>query len=310
MKSRRLFITGGAGFIGSHLAEELSRQGHQVVVYDNLRTGSRMNLSGIPHEYIDGDVRDYALLLASMTGCDAVFHLAALTSVAESMENIDECIEINVQGTVNILKAARQNKLKKCVFASSAAVYGDSPVVPKTEDMIPQPKSPYAITKLDGEYYCELFRQYFGLSTVCARFFNVFGERQDPRSAYAAAIPIFMSNALRHEPVSVYGDGAQTRDFIYIKDIVKAMLFLMDNGEGSINIGYGKQITVNQLVTTIQAIFHSPAEVIHVAERPGEIRHSYASVLKLSSLGFQPLHTLDEGLQRTADYFISCQTKD
>jgi UDP-glucose 4-epimerase len=295
----KVLVTGGAGFIGSHLTEELVRQGYQVLVFDNLRTGKIQNLNGIPHRFIEGDVRNYATLVEAVHGCEMVFHLAALTSVAESMRNIDECIAINLNGTLNVLKAARENQVKKLVFASSAAVYGESPDLPKTEAMRLEPKSPYAITKADGEFYCNLFHESFGLPTVCARFFNVFGERQDPHSAYASAIPIFIARALKNEPVVIYGDGTQTRDFVYVKDIVKALLLLKDHGFGVYNIGYGKTIDLNTLVALIRSLIHSDAPIRYEPERPGEIKHSYASAAKIETLGFKPDYTLDEGLNRT-----------
>jgi UDP-glucose 4-epimerase len=294
----KVLITGGAGFIGSHLAEELVKQDYQVVIYDNLRTGKIQNLVGIPHQLINDDVRNLTTLAKAVQGCEAVFHLAALTSVVESMENIDECISINLHGALNVLKAARENKVKKVVFASSAAVYGESPELPKIESMRLEPKSPYAITKVDGEYYCNLFHESFAVPTVCTRFFNVFGERQDPHSAYASAIPMFIAKALKNESITIYGDGTQTRDFVYVKDIVKALLLLKENGSGVYNLGYGKAIDLNTLVVMIRSLLHSDAPIQYKPERPGEIKHSYASIAKIESLGFKPGYTLEEGLNR------------
>jgi UDP-glucose 4-epimerase len=226
------------------------------------------------------------------------------------MENIDECIDINVQGTVNVLKSAKKNGLKRVLFSSSAAVYGDSPQVPKTEEMAPTPQSPYAITKLDGEYYGELFQRYFGVDTVCARFFNVFGERQDPQSSYAAAVPIFITRAIHDKSLTIYGDGNQTRDFIYVKDIVSALIYLMKTGNGVINIGYGKHITINDLVKTIKKIVNSKSSVHYEEKRPGEIEHSYASIHRLSSLGFQPAFSLEEGLRNTVNYYLQTASNE
>lgn len=228
---RKILITGGAGFIGSHLAEALILQGHQVTIYDNLRTGNLANLADLPVDFVRGDILDERLLLNAMNNHEVVFHLAALTCVVESMQKMEECIAINPHGAPNVLKAAKENRIKEVIFASSAAVYGDSPELPKTEVMPLQPKSPYAITKIDGEYYCNLYNECYGLPTVCARFFNVFGERQDPDSAFASAIPVFISHCLRDRPVTIYGDGAQLRDFIYVKDLVKALLLLMEQGK-------------------------------------------------------------------------------
>lgn len=205
----KILITGGAGFIGSHLAESLIEEGHSVTVYDNLRTGNRSNLGYLPVHLVQGDILNETLLFESMRHHEMVFHLAAFTSVVESMNHMEECIAINFHGTLNVLKAAKENQVRKVILASSAAVYGDSPGLPKTEEMHLNPKSPYAITKVDGEYYCNLYSDAYQLPTVCARFFNVFGERQDPNSSYAAAIPIYISRFLQNKPVTIYGDGNQ-----------------------------------------------------------------------------------------------------
>ncbi len=304
----KILITGGAGFIGSHLAAELARQGNHVTIYDNLLTGRPDNLSGIPHTLIQGDIRDLDHLNAAVRDCEIVFHLAALTSVTESMANLDEYLAVNLMGTLNVLKAAKNNHIKKVIFASSAAVYGDSPELPKSEEMRLNPQSPYAITKADGEYYCDLFNAHFGLATVSARFFNVFGERQDPNSSYAAAIPIFISKGIRNQPIVIYGDGTQTRDFIYVKDLVGALILLMNKGTGVYNIGYGQTINVNTMVGMIQCILNSASKINYAAERPGEIKHSYSSIVKLTTLGFHPKFSLETGLQRTIDYFSAYQS--
>ncbi|NLW48200.1 MAG: SDR family NAD(P)-dependent oxidoreductase [Firmicutes bacterium] len=299
----KILITGGAGFIGSHLAEELARQGNELVIIDNLRTGKLVNLSNIGHTFINADIRDYAVLKSALEGCSSVYHLAALTSVVESMDKIEECVSINLQGALNVLKAVRENGVKKICFASSAAVYGDSPELPKIETMRLDPQSPYAITKVDGEYYCNLYKDFYGVATVSARFFNVFGERQDPNSAYASAIPIFIRKALSNEPINIYGDGTQTRDFIYVKDIVKALIFLMENNSAGVyNIGYGSKIDINSLVNLIKELVGSDSAIRYLPERAGEIRHSFASVKKLMDLGFKPDYALKDGLTRTIDF--------
>jgi len=299
----KILITGGAGFIGSHLVEALIKAGHSVTAYDNLRTGCLSNIEHLGVKFIQGDILDENLLSKSMSGQELVFHLAAFTSVVESMKLMQECIDINFQGTLNVLKAAQENHIRKVIFASSAAVYGDSPELPKVEEMCLNPKSPYAITKVDGEYYCKLYSDSFHLPTVCARFFNVFGERQDPNSSYAAAIPIFISKFLKSEPVTIYGDGNQLRDFIYVKDLVKALMLLMDKGNGIFNVGYGKAININTLVHMIQDHLKTNSEVNYSAERPGEIKNSYSSVDKLYSLGFKPDFSVETGLLRTIDFY-------
>ena len=299
----KVVITGGAGFIGSHLAENLSEQGYDVVVYDNLITGRKENLERVRHTFILGDIRDYDHLHASIEHSIFVYHLAALTSVVQSMENMNDYIAVNVQGTVNVLKAATARGAYKVLYASSAAVYGDSHILPKSEDMRMQPQSPYAITKLDGEYYCNVYQQYLGLKTVCTRFFNVFGEKQDSNSPYAAAIPIFISKALRNDRIDIYGDGTQTRDFIYVKDLINAMIFLMEKGEGVFNLGYGRTISVGNLVDLVIKLTNSRSEIAYVPERLGEIKHSYASVEKLNRLGFSPVYSLDSGLTRALSFY-------
>jgi UDP-glucose 4-epimerase len=299
----KILITGGAGFIGSHLAEELAHHGNNITIYDNLLTGRLDNLSEIPHTFIQGDIRNLDLLVEALQDCDIVFHLAALTSVTESMANMDEYLAVNLMGTINVLKAAKANKVKKLILASSAAVYGDSDELPKVENMQLAPKSPYAITKIDGEYYCGLFNDFYGLPTVCARFFNVFGERQAEDSPYSAAIPIFISKVLRNETISIYGDGTQTRDLVYVKNVVRALILLMGQGTGVYNIGSGQTIDINSLVHKIFQILNSHPAVRYIPERPGEIKHSYASIEKLTALGFQPDFSLEEGLTRTIGYY-------
>jgi UDP-glucose 4-epimerase len=217
-----VLITGGAGFIGSHLAAHFKGQA-AVRILDNFRSGHRRNWEGIDAELIEGDILDPAVLRRAVHGVDYVFHLAAMVSVPESVQHPLECEQINGLGTLRVLEEAAHAGVKKLFFASSAAVYGDNPVVPKTEMMTPEPKSPYAITKLLGEHYCQFFREEGRLPTVCLRFFNVFGPGQNPKGAYGAAVPVFVERALRGEVLTVYGDGGQTRDFIGVHDIVAAI---------------------------------------------------------------------------------------
>ena len=218
---KRVLVTGGAGFIGSHIVEHFQGQA-EVRVLDNLRSGFKHNLAGLEHEFIEGSILDRDLVRQAVDGMDYIFHLAAMISVPESMQKPIECTEINTNGTLVVLEEAAKAKVKKLVLSSSAAIYGDNPVVPKVETMFPEPKSPYAITKLDGEYYCKMFTAEGRLQTACLRYFNVFGPRQDPKSQYAAAVPIFIDRALKHEAIAIYGDGEQTRDFIFVKDIAAA----------------------------------------------------------------------------------------
>ena len=299
----RVLITGGAGFIGSHIAEYFNGKA-EIRIFDNLRTGYKHNLDGLDVEFIEGDICDRAAVKAAMQGVDYVFHLAAMVSVPESMFKPGECVDINVHGLLNVLEEAAAAGVKKLCFSTSAAIYGDNPVVPKLETMIPEPKSPYAITKLDGEYYCNMFTREGKLQTACLRYFNVFGPRQDPKSAYAAAIPIFTAKAVANEDITIYGDGEQTRDFIYVKDIVEANVFMaMNDFTGVYNIAYGKKITINDLVKEIVKVTNSQSKVVHLDERPGDVKHSMAGVEKLASTGFKPKHTFAEGMEKTIAFF-------
>lgn len=301
----KILITGGSGFIGSHIVELYQGKAEEIRVLDNLRTGYRKNLDGLQHTFIEGSITDRELVREAMKDVDHVFHLAALVSVPESMERPAECVDINVHGLLNVLEEAAAAGVKKLVFASSAAVYGDNPEVPKVESMIPEPKSPYAITKLDGEYYLGMFQREGRLETAAIRFFNVFGPRQDPKGAYAAAVPIFIEKAVRGEDITVYGDGGQTRDFIYVKDIAGALSFVAETPgvNGVFNAGYGGQITINDLANGLIQAAGSTSRVLHAMERPGDVRHSRASADRLRAAGWVPKHTLDEGLAVTLEFF-------
>ncbi len=293
-----LLITGGSGFIGSHLASHCQRFAN-VRVLDNFRTGHRRNLEGLNAEIIEGDILDRDTLRTAMQGVDFVFHLAAMVSVPESVSQPLECERINAQGTLHVLEEAAAAGVAKVFFASSAAVYGDNPVVPKVETMLPEPRSPYAITKLHGEYCCQFYRDEGRVPTVCLRFFNVFGPRQDPRGPYAAAVPIFMEKAQRGEPLTIFGDGEQTRDFISVKDIVSAILHVTLTKEisGVFNAGGGGALTINTLARQIIAAADSPSEIQYLPDRPGDVRHSRASIDKLLTTGWKPATSLEEGLR-------------
>jgi UDP-glucose 4-epimerase len=240
-----------------------------------------------------------------MQGVDYVFHLAAMISVPESMRQPVECTEINTIGTLVVLEEAGRAGVKKLVLSSSAAIYGDNPITPKLETMVPEPKSPYAITKLDGEYYCRMFTAEGRLQTACLRYFNVFGPRQDPQSQYAAAVPIFIDRSVKNQPITIYGDGEQTRDFIYVKDIAAANAFFATESPatGVFNVAYGGRITINDLATSIRRLTGSSSEIKHAAERPGDVKHSQAAIDRLESAGFKPQGSLMEGLQATVAFF-------
>jgi UDP-glucose 4-epimerase len=301
----KILVTGGSGFIGSHIVEHYQDKADEIRVLDNLRTGYRKNLDGLKHVFIEGSITDRDVVAKAVEGVDYVFHLAALVSVPESMAKPAECVDINVHGLLNVLEASAAAGVKKLVFASSAAIYGDNPTVPKLETMLPEPKSPYAITKLDGEYYLDLFNRERGLETAAIRFFNVFGPRQDPKGAYAAAVPIFIEKALKGEDITVYGDGEQTRDFIYVKDIVGALSFAVETPgvTGVFNAGYGGQMTINDLASKILAAAGSSSTVLHGPERAGDVKHSRSSADKLRHAGWQPKHSLDDALPTTLEFF-------
>jgi UDP-glucose 4-epimerase len=300
----KVLVTGGAGFIGSHIVEHFQGLA-EVRVLDNLRSGFIRNLAGFAHEFVQGSICDREAVRAAMQGVDFVFHLAAMISVPESMQKPVECNEINTTGTLIVLEEAARAKVKKLVFSSSAAIYGDNPVTPKIETMLPEPKSPYAITKLDGEYYCKMFADEGRLQTACLRYFNVFGPRQNPKSQYAAAVPIFIERALKHEPITIHGDGEQTRDFVYVKDIAAANAFLATKSAatGVFNVGHGRRITIKDLAAMICRMSDSDSTIQHAPERAGDVKHSLASVEKLHVVGFEPVGNFEEALAATIGFF-------
>ena len=300
-----ILVTGGAGFIGSHIVEHFQGKAAEIRVLDNLRSGYLHNLDNLEHTWIEGSITDRSLVKKAVEGVDYIFHMAAMVSVPESIEKITECVEINIHGLINVLEEASSAGVKKLVFPSSAAVYGDNPTVPKLETMLPEPKSPYAVTKLDGEHYLEIFRSQGKLETASIRFFNVFGPRQDPKGAYAAAVPIFIEKAIAGDPITIFGDGEQTRDFIYVKDIVNALVFAVTSlsTHGTYNAGYGEQMSINDLAQQILTTAESSSKIIYTDERAGDIKHSRSSAEKLRAEGWTPQHTLENGLKETFEFF-------
>lgn len=283
----RILVTGGGGFIGSHIVECFQGKA-EVCVLDDMSSGSRWNLEGLNCEIIEKSILDRERLRQALKGVDYIFHLAAMVSVAESMEKPAACNEVNTTGTVMVLQEAARAGVKKLIFSSSAAIYGNNPQLPKIEGMAPEPESPYALTKYDGEFYCRLHALHFGLPTTCLRYFNVFGPRQNPRSPYAAAVPIFIARALRNEPLVIYGDGEQTRDFIFVKDIAaaNAHFALYSEGTGVFNVAGGHSITIKKLAKAIIRLTNSRSEIVFAPERTGDVRHSKADIGKLQSTGF------------------------
>jgi len=300
----QILVTGGSGFIGSHLVGHFQQRA-SIRVLDNLSFGFRSNLAGLDCDFIHGSILDPPTLRSAMRGVDFVFHLAAMISVPESMDKPAACNQLNVLGTLNVLEEAARSGVKKLILSSSAAIYGDNPAVPKREDMIPEPASPYAITKLDGEYYCRLFSATRALPTVALRYFNVFGPRQNPGSAYAAAIPIFIHQALRGLPLTVHGDGGQTRDFISVRDIARANAFFATDSPaaGVFNIARGGSLSIRDLASHIIRLTGSKSAIIHGPPRPGDVRHSTASLDKTTAAGFTPEFNFDDALLETINYF-------
>ena len=303
----KILVTGGAGFIGSHIVEHFQGKA-EVRVLDNLRSGFRHNLAPFQHEFIEASILDRAAVRQAMQGVDYVFHLAAMISVPESMAKPIECNEINTTGTLIVLEEAALAGVKKLTLSTSAAIYGDNPTVPKVETMLAEPKSPYAVTKLDGEFYCKMFADTGRLQTACLRYFNVFGPRQDPKSQYAAAVPIFIDRAVKNLPITIYGDGDQTRDFIFVKDIVAANVFFatQSSATGVFKVAYGQKITIKELAQKIVTLTGSQSEIKHAPERAGDVKHSLAAIDKLRATGFAPTSNFSDGLAATIQFF---QTK-
>ncbi len=298
-------VTGGAGFIGSHLAGALLERGHDVRVLDNLTTGLRANVpSGA--EFVEGDVRDPATVAAATAGCEVVLHQAAVASVPQSIAEPRTAHDANINGTFNVLLAARDAGVRRVVFAASSAVYGNSPELPKVEDMPADPCSPYALQKQVGESYCRLFTELYGLQTVAIRYFNVFGPRQNPSSPYSGVLSLFIKAALAGEAATIYGDGEQTRDFTYVYDIVDGVMRAVDVPAASgevINVATGASVSLNQAWDALGRIVGPLPAPVHVPEREGDVRHSRADIAKAERvLGFRARIPFEEGLRRTVEW--------
>ncbi len=300
----RYLITGGAGFIGSHIAEALVGEGHAVRIFDNLSSGHLHNLDHLAGkvEFVRGDVRDAAAIRAAAQGIDYLFHEAALVSVFESVEKPFDNHEINMTGTLNVLQAARAAGVRRVVFASSAAIYGNDPELPKREGMAPQPASPYAAGKITGEYYLSIFAQLYGVQTVSLRYFNVYGPRQDPKSMYSGVISKFTDDLKAGRTPTIFGDGGQTRDFVFVKDVVQANLRAMhgDNaGTGeAFNVASGRTASLLELLGTIGDLAGRKIEPQFKEARRGDIRHSAAAIDKARAvLGYEPAFDLASGLR-------------
>ena len=311
--NKTVLITGGAGFIGSHIADRMLEKNYHVRIYDNLSTGKIENIAHIKKhvEFIEADIRDINKLEQSIKGCELVFHEAAEVSVPKTIKAPIETTMINDIGTLNVLETARQSNVKRVVFASSCAIYCDSPDLPKHEQMIPQPKSPYAAQKIMGEYYARLYNDLYQLEAVCLRYFNVFGPRQDPSSPYSGVISIFLTKAIERQQPIIYGDGNQSRDFVYVKDVVNAnVLAAMQpavNGK-VFNIGTGKAQTINELWQTICKLSEINIEARYAKGRDGDILASVSNIqLAEKKLQYVPEYMFNKGLKETFAWYRASQ---
>ncbi len=306
---KRTIVTGGAGFIGSHLAEELAGRGYEVVILDDLSTGRMGNIEQLLKRdnvrFVSGSVTNLSLLQGLFQNVDYVFHKAAIPSVPRSIEDPQATHEVNTNGTLNVLLAAKDNSVKKVVYASSSSVYGDTPTLPKREEMLPHPQSPYAVSKVVGEYYCDVFHEVYGLPTICLRYFNVYGLRQDSNSQYAAVIPVFIERVSQNKPLIIYGDGEQTRDFTFVKDVVRANILAAESDAcGVFNIGTGKSISINRLAKLIIKFIGNDTNLVYQEPRPGDVRDSLADISRAKLFSHEPQYGLEQGLR---EMFIRTQ---
>ncbi len=305
----RALVTGGCGFIGSNLAEELLKRGFSVRVLDNMSTGKKENIRPFADnvELIEGSITDTAVVMEACKGVSYVFHQAALPSVPRSIENPALSNDVNINGTLNLLMASKKHKVKRFIYASSSSAYGNSPALPKKEDMKPEPLSPYAVTKLAAEHYCKVFYSVYGLETVCLRYFNVFGPNQDPDSEYSAVIPKFIKKALNGERPVIFGNGEITRDFTFVANVVEANILAMsaENAAGQVfNIATGKRISLNELAKKIIKLSGNSFEPIYAEERKGDVKHSLADISKAEALlGYKPRVDFEEGIKITFEWY-------
>ncbi len=305
----RYLVTGGAGFIGSNIAEALVKQGEEVVVLDNLSTGYEKNIAHLRNKltFVKGDVRDAETVRGALAGVDYVIHEAALASVPRSIEDPVLVTDVNVRGTLVMLEEARRAGVRRFVYAASSSAYGDTETLPKIESMTPKPLSPYAASKLMGEYYCAVYARVYGLSTVSLRYFNIFGPRQDPKSQYAAVIPIFVTHLLAGSRPTIFGDGEQSRDFTFIENVVEANIRASRceaaRGE-TVNIACGGHYTLNELFAQIRGIIGSSVAPLFAPAREGDVKHSHADISAARALiGYSVAVPFGEGLRRTIQWY-------
>lgn len=307
----RILVTGGAGFIGSNIVEELLEKGHLVRVMDNLSTGKMSNLEGMGIENFElmrATITDMETVKKAVKDIEIIFHEAAMVSVPRSVEDPRSNNEANITGTLNLLAAARDAGVERVVYASSSSIYGDTGSGFNKESMPANPQSPYGLSKYAGERYCQLFHSLYGLKTISLRYFNVYGPRQDPGSEYAAVIPRFIAAMVKGQPFKIFGDGSQTRDFTFVKDVVKANMLCMEAKKGFgdfFNIACQKKTSLNELVKALNKITGKGAAPEYAERRPGDILHSAADITKArEALGYSPSYTLEQGLKETVQYFM------
>jgi nucleoside-diphosphate-sugar epimerase len=305
----KYIVTGGAGFIGSHIVEELTQLQHEVIIFDNLFSGKMENIKPFLKNknvtFVKGSITDISVLKKTFRSADGIFHEGAIASVPRSIANPIATNEVNVTGTLNVLVAALDCGVRKVLFASSSSVYGNTPTLPKHEDMTPNPLSPYAVSKLTGEQYLKVFSEVYGFNTLSLRYFNVFGPRQDPKSEYAAVIPRFITKILRHESPTIYGDGGQTRDFTYVKDVVQANIrAMMSDAQGVFNVAYCKRINLNELASMIMEITGITVPLVYESSRTGDVRDSLADIKRAQeTFGYIPEYTVKSGLEETIAWY-------
>ncbi|MEQ9402615.1 MAG: SDR family oxidoreductase [Cyclobacteriaceae bacterium] len=309
---KKILITGGAGFIGSNLIEALLERNYQVVCLDNLSTGSKRNIEDFVDnrnfEFVEGDILDFQLLLKLSEGAFAVSHQAALGSVPRSINDPIATNRVNIEGTLNVFKACVDNKIQRVVYAASSSTYGDSPELPKKEEKIGKPLSPYAVTKLVNELYADVFQRVYGLNSIGLRYFNVFGPKQDPNGAYAAVIPLFINGILANKRPKINGDGNHSRDFTFVDNAVQANILALEtnleNYNTIYNVACGQRTTLNELVSYINEIDGSTLEPIHNDEREGDIKHSLADISRAKEyLKYNPKYSIKQGLKLTIDWY-------
>jgi len=305
-KNKKILVTGGAGFIGSNLVETLIKKNYQVIVYDDLSTGYKKNIKEFADKikFVKGDIRDFKKINSNLKNIDCVFHLAAMVSVPESIQNPLDCFDTNVRASINIIDQCKQNNIK-FIFASSAAVYGDDKTKIKTENTKTSPISPYGLSKLYIENLCEIYKKEFDLNYTCFRNFNVYGPKQDPNSAYAAVIPSFINNTLKKQDLNIFGDGKQTRDFIYIEDVIKAYLLAYEkNISGIYNLGCNEILNLKKLAKLVLNNSKNKINIVHKKARKGDIKHSRASSNKFQKTStWRPVVKIGDGIEKSFKYY-------